>query len=573
VGDILTVTVAMTIDDGTHAPDPDLTLPPEFDLISSRSSTSTSISIIQGAVTQTKTLNVLSTVRANKEGTFTIGPAGVESGGKTIRSQTLRVQVVKGLSKPRATATASRDAVSADQLKEIEENLFIRATPDRNSVYVGEQILLSYDLYSRYRIQNPRFGVVPPYTGFWAESVFEASRLEQRSEVVNGRTFKKSRLKQVALFPTIPGVLKLEQLEFICDVPLRSRRRSVFDVDDFFSWDPFRSRQVTVRAPDLEIEVRSLPGGAPESFSGGVGVFDISATVSNTKMIQGDPVTVKVVVGGRGNIHGVGEPLRPRSSKFKFYDPKGTAEAQFQGTVLTGSKTFEYVAIPTANGHIALPPFELAYFDPERERYVIKKTEPIFLNVTPSKRVEQVSMTSTAGTALKLMGEDIRYIKADAANLEDHADYLHTSSLFWSLHTLPVLGLLVAWQWRRRQLKLTGDVAYARKRRSKGEAQKRLAEARRQLAAEGALFYSEVYRALSAFLADRVNLMATDLTAEQARRALAAKSVDPALIDRVVGMFEACDYARFALGPGSTSDREILLSQTEALIDALEQAT
>ena len=573
VGDVFAITVAMTVDDGSAVPDPDLTLPPEFDLVSSRSSTSTSISIVQGTVSQTRGVNVISTVRANKVGMFTVGPASVKSEGKTLRSQAIRVEVVKGLSRSRTTANTGQNAVSVDQLKEIEENLFIRATSDRASVYVGEQILLSYDLYSRYRIQNPRFGTVPSYTGFWAESVFEASRLEQRAEVVNGRSFNKSRLKQVVLFPTVPGEQKLEQLEFICDIPIRSRRRSVFDRDDFFSWDPFRSRQITVRASDLKIKVRSLPKGAPDSFSGGVGEFEISAALSSTQMTQGDPVTVKVVVRGKGNIHGVGEPLRPRSSEFKFYDPKGTAETQLQGTILTGSKIFEYVAIPLTNGQITLPPFELSYFDPERERYVTVRTIPIPLDVTPAEKIEQVAMTTAAGTAVQLMGEDIRYIKADVTNLRDHSTYLHTSSLFWSLHAFPVLGLFFAWQWRRHQLRLSGDVAYARRRRSKGEAQKRLSEARRLLGDEGVLFHSEIYRSLSAFLADRINLEVTDLTAEQAKQALVVKSVAPALIEQVVEIFAACDYARFAPGAASIVDRQNLLNQTEILIDALEQAT
>ena len=572
VGDVFSVTVAMTIEDGADVPTPGLHLPPGFDLMGSQSSTSTSISIVNGAVSQTRTVNVVRTVRGNKEGTFTLGPAEVESGGKKVRSQNIRVEIVKELSKPRTTANSARESVTTQ--REIEDNLFLKATTDRKSVYVGEQLLLSYDLYSRYQIQNPRFGVVPSYAGFWVEKVFEASRLEQRPEVVNGKSYNKSRLKQMALFPTVPGVQKLSQMEFVCDVPIRSRRRSVFDVDDFFSWDPFRSQQVTVRASDLEIEARSLPGGAPRSFSGGVGVFSISARAALTKVTQGDPVTIIVVVDGKGNVHGIGDPARPATNDFKFYNPKGIVETQIQGTLLSGVKTFEYVAIPTASGQVTLPPFRFAYFDPKKERYQELQTEPILFEVSPAEKTQQVRlMTAPVGSAVQLIGEDIRYIKADVPALESQTNYLHRSGLFWSFQALPLLSLVAAWQWRRRQSILEGDVGLARKRRSRSEAKKRLSGARSLLESDGALFYAEIHRALSAFLADRVNLDTAELTSAQAKEVLRAQSVKSSTVHEVVSVLDTCDFARFAPGTGGSADRVTLLSQVETLIDALEKAT
>jgi len=571
VGDVVSLTVATVIDDGTTASDPELVLPDAFQHLGSRSSTSTSISIVNGAVTQTKTVNVTSSIKANKAGGYTVGPATVTVGGKAYRSKPIRIDVVHGLARPRASSPQGQGDVSVDQLKEIEQNLFIEAQVDRPSVYVGEQILLSYDLYSRYRIQNPKFGVVPSFTGFWAEKVFEASRLEQRPEVVNGRQYNKSRLKQVALFPTLPGTQKLEQLEFICDIPIRSRRRSLFDVDDFFSWDPFRSRQVTVRASDLEVEVKSLPGRAPAAFSGGVGQFEMSATAVSTDVVEGDPVTVEVVVSGQGNLNGVSDPTYPNTQRFKYYDPKGNVTTQLAGTVLTGTKTFEYVVIPTVSGEVDLPPFELAYFDPRKERYVTLKTDSIPLRVKPAKRVEQVSLTTSVGEAVKLVGEDIRFIKADTNELSDRSQYLHASVGFWSLNALPIVGLIAVWQWRQRQLKLVGDVAYARRRRSRGEAQKRLSGAKALLQEEGAAFYAEVYKALSTFLADRLNLDATSLTADQAGAALTERSIHSDVVTEVRETINTCDFARFGGGSQDVTERQVFLTRVEKLIDTLER--
>ena len=572
VGDAFSVTVSMSIDDGSTAPDPDLSLPRQFDLVATRSSTSTSISIVNGAVTQTRTVNVISTVRANEEGRFTLGPATVVSNGKAYRSRAIQVEVVQGGSRPRASSTPGQGSVTADQLEEIEQNLFISASADRESVYVGEQILLSYDLYSRYRIQNPKFGAVPSYTGFWAEPVFEASRLEQRPETVNGRSYNTSRLKQVALFPTVPGSQKIEQLEFICDIPVRSRRRSLFDPDDFFNWDPFRSRQVTVRSEDITFTVKSLPGGAPSSFGGGVGDFSISAQAVKSGVTQGDPLTVQVVVEGYGNIHGVSEPMKPSTDQFKFYDPKANVETSIDGARVGGKKTFEYVVIPTASGRIELPPFEMAYFSPGRTRYDVARTQPIALDVTPAQKVEQVAIAAPSGKAVQLVGEDIRFIKPDQAGLSDQAGYLHETPIFWALNGLPGLGLFAAWMWRRRQLKLEGDVAYARKRRSRGEAAKRLGNARELLSDEGAAFYSEIHRTLSSFLADRMNLEVSGLTSADVNSLLVGRGVDQAVIDQVVEIIQTCDQARYAPSAAQAADRQNLLDRTTGVIDTLEQA-
>ncbi|HAA75162.1 TPA: hypothetical protein DCE37_08595 [Candidatus Latescibacteria bacterium] len=570
VGEVFSLTVAMSIEE-VAVPTPDLTLPDAFDLIGSRSSTSTSISIVQGAVSQTKTVNVVNSVRAKEEGTFTIGPASVVSNGQTIRSQAIQVEVVKGAAAPRASSPLSgQDAVTADQLQEIEENLFIEVSADRESVYIGEQIVLTYDLYSRYRIQNPRFGVVPSYTGFWAEKIFDASRLEQRSEVVNGRSFNRSRLKQVALFPTVPGKQKIEQLEFVCDIPLRSRRRSLFDVDDFFSWDPFRSRQVTIRATDIELDIKPLPGNVAASFCGGVGRFDIEAVTSSEMATQGDPVTVTIIVKGRGNLHGVGEPRRPDTQSFKFYDPKSTVETRLNGTVLEGEKTFEYVVIPVESGTVELPPFELAYFDPDRKRYVTARSQPVLLSVAPGEQVEEVSMSAPSGRAVELMAQDIRHIKPDARSLEPQGAYLYQSSTIWGLNALPLLVLGVAIAWRQRQERLDVDVAYARKRRSRGEARKRLDQAREAKSGGSAEFHSEIRQAIAGFLSDRLNLESGELTEGDARRHLAERGAAAEMVDEVAAILQVCDFARFAPGENSQSDREALLVRAETAIEGLE---
>ena len=230
------------------------------------------------------------------------------------------------------------------------------------------------------------------------------------------------------------------------------------------------------------------------------------------------------------------------------------------------------MAIPSTSGRVQLPSFELADFDPSAKQYATARTGKITLDVTPGQEVAQVSMAAPTGKSVELMGEDIRFIKPDITYLADQSLYLHQSGWIWSLNGLPALGLLIAWQWRRRQQQLLGDVAYVRKRRSRTEADRRLGEARHLQEGDGVGFHTEIQSTVSAFLSDRLNLDVAGLTADQAPALLTEKTVDAVVITQVVEVLQACDYARFAPGASDVSDRADLLNKTQVLIDALERA-
>jgi len=572
LGEVLTLTVTLSAEGLSSSPTPVLPTPDGFEAEGTTSSSSTSISIANGRMTTTRTVSFVYTLRARREGSFVIGPARVDYGGKSYASSPIRVEVVKasGRRQTRPSPSSSGGGLSRADLREIEENLFLQARPDRRSVYVGQEVEVTYKLFMNYNLQNVRYGHQPVYTGFWVEARYDANRLDLKREVVDGREFRAALLRRVALFPTSAGKHDLEQLEIICDIPVQSQRRSLFDFDNFFS-DPFRTRQVTVRSEALELEVRPLPPGAPAGFNGAVGRLQISAQASPAAVTAGDPVTVRVTVSGIGNLKGVAEPVRPSGSGFRFYDPKVSVETEYRGGRLGGEKTFEYVLIPEQAGDQAIPPFRLVYFDPDQARYAVAETAPMPLKVTPGARPSRPKAAPLLSREeVRALGEDIRYIKPDMAVLEDQGTPIYRSRVFLWLQLLPSLGFLGAWLYRRHQDRLAGDVAYARRRRSRPEARRRLADARRLMTSgEGAAFHSEIHRALAQFLADRLNLPAAGMTGDSAAKALAERGAEKELTGQVIGVFQQCDFARFAPGQISGSEMENLYEAAEVLIDRL----
>ncbi len=570
VDDVVQVTVSVEAQQLSGLPSPEIPAPDGLQMIGSTSSTSTSISIVNGTMTSTRITAFVFSYRARQEGTFTIGPARITYDGKTYASDPVRIQVVKASGQAQTRPTpAPGESVDASEVREIEENLFLQAVLDKRSAYVGEQVGVTYKLYTRYNLQNVRYGNVPTFTGFWAETLFDAQRLDLKREVFDGRAYNVAELKRMALFPTTAGKHTLEQLEVVCDVPVTSRSRGLFDFDPFGSFDPFRSRQVTVRSADVSMTVKSLPSGAPSHFNGAVGRFDIRAEATTNTVKAGDPISVKVVVWGTGNLHTVVEPTRPDAPIFRFYDPKTELMTQKQGDKFGGQKTFEYVVIPQKAGALTLPPFQLAFFDPDQDRYQTVETASVALQVLPGEKAPE-TLSGLNQEQVRVLGEDIRYIKPDHSQLTNQGRLLYERGGFWVLHLFPLMGVAGVYVYRRHQQRLEGDVAYARRRRAKSDARKRLSEANRLLQeVDSAAFHAEIHRSLAQFLADRLNRSAAGLTSEMATVALSERQVPEPVIGQVRSIFALCDQARFAPGQAGREQMAEMFEKTELLIDEL----
>ncbi|MBT4139715.1 MAG: hypothetical protein HOE48_17485 [Candidatus Latescibacteria bacterium] len=571
VGEVIQLTVAVVAGQISGLPAPQLPTPQGLQLVGSTSSTSTSISIVNGAMSTTRTTTYVFSFKAEKEGAFILGPIKVTHDGNTYQSSA-RVEVVKGTGRPKTTpSSSSGQSFNSSQLREIEENLFLLAVPDKESVYVGEQVGVAYKLYTRYDVRNVHYGHIPTFTGFWAETVFDAKRLNMQRETVDGRVYNVAELKRLALFPTTRGMHLLDQLEVVCDVPLQTRSRSLFGLDPFDSFDPFRTQQVTVRSGDLAIEVKPLPSGAPQGFLGAVGRFNITVDATPTTVLTGDPIAVKVNIVGVGNLQSISEPIRPDDAQFRFYDPKTNLETQVQGGNYGGEKTFEYVMIPEKAGAVTLPPFQLAFFDPVRKQYETVSSKSVALTVTPNANATQPEVLASR-EEVRLLGQDIRYIKPDRERLIDQSSLLYQSGGYWLLQVLPVLGVVVAYVYRKHQDRLTGDVAYARRRRAHSEARKCLTEAARLMqGGDSAKFHAELHRSVAQFLADRLNRSAAGLTAEEAATALRVQNVQDDLIVKIRQLFQQCDMARFAPVQAETEQMRELYENAASLIDDLER--
>jgi hypothetical protein len=508
------------------------------------------------------------TLYAKRTGKMRLGPASIEIGGKTYRTRPIEVEIVRGTLRN----SAQRSAAAENGEFVLEDHLFVQARSDRKRVYVGQQVTVDFDLFYRFQLHNVGFKEIPTFAGFWIKELFVAQQLQAHREVIEGITFNVAPLRRVALFPTSAGKHVIESMAVSCEIPARRSRRGGL-LDDFFSSDPFfgRTQSALLQSEKLEIEVLPLPEvGRPAEFAGAVGHFTMAANAQPTHVKAGDPVTLRVEIEGQGNMAAVKIPDIQGAEWVKIYEPKMEEEEQISNGNYGGRRVFEYILIPETGGMLEIPPVRFAYFDPSAEKYLSLQSAPIFIHSEGELVEDGGESYGLSRKDIEAVGRDIRHIKPDVQELGGDLP-IYKSAWFWTLQAGLPLAFLALLLRQRHQRRLQGDVAYARRRRARGEAGKRLKRADELMAAGDAVaYYSEVQRAVLEFLADHLNMAAAGLTVDACEMVLRKRAVDEEVIDALRTWLARCDYARFAQGVGAQSDMGEVRQQAEEIIGALE---
>ena len=508
-------------------------------------SVSQAVNYVNGHTTHTRELTY--TLYARKAGRLTIGSATLQLQGEQLATRPITIEVTAARQRPRA----GQDPQASGGL---EDNLFIRAAADRQRAYVGQQVTVTYDLCYRYQLREVGFSEIPSFSGFWVKDLHVAQTLDPQREVIDGLAFNVSTLRQAALFPTRSGAHRIEPLAISCSIPRAGRRRnSLFDsiFDDFG-----RSQTLLVRSEAVEVEALPLPKqGQPEDFGGAVGRFAISATAQPRQLPVGDPVTLRVRVEGEGNFQTVGLAPVGDLDGFKVYDPKQVDEERVAGDAFGGSRTFEYILIPERGGRLRIPAVAFSYFDPEEASYRTVTSADIFIDsqggVADGEEEGRAPFALTR-TEIAQVGSDIRYIKPDVSEVKGGGP-LHASRWYWVLQAFIPLAYLGLWAAHRHRIRLQDDTAYARRRRARPQAMRRLKEAEGHLEdGKAVAFHDGIDQMLRAFLADHANVSEAGLTKDDcAALARQTSSADEDTVRLLVSVLERCEYARYARAPST----------------------
>ncbi|HSD63802.1 MAG TPA: BatD family protein [Ignavibacteriaceae bacterium] len=519
---------------------------PNFDgfMVLSGPNQSTSMQIINGAVSASLAYSFY--LQPKNIGRFTIGSASIKYKGNTYKTSPLTIQVQKGSPVPNnSTNNSNNSGVDND---EIAKNVFVRASVDKQKAYMGEQVTVTYKLYTRLSIASQMsISKLPQYPGFWAEEIETPNNISFTTETLDGKRYRVGILKKVALFPTQTGQLNVTPFEL--DVPVQvQKKRSNNVFDDFFN-DPFfglgETIHYTAKSNSLKINVTALPSnGAPDSFDGAVGSFSLNSQIDKNKTKTNEPVTLKLSIEGTGNISLLDMPEINLPAGFEKYEPKVNEQINRTGKI-SGKKTAEYLIVPRDAGKKEIPPVKFSYFDINKKSYVTLST-PSYPVVV--EQGSNVNSSEYAGKEdIKLLGNDIRFIKTDMESLHRKGNFMLNSPGFWTAIGVPLILMAGLVGWRRKEDRLAGNIQLMKYQRAQKIAKSRLKQAKILMEAnEHNAFYSEISLALFGYLEDKLHIPKSELSVDKASSELKKRGLNEGLITEFERVANKCEFIRFA---------------------------
>lgn len=531
---------------------------------------STSMQIINGKVSGSLTYSFI--LRATKTGNYTIKPASIVYEGKRYVSKPLFIRVVKGRStQQNKSATNSGGLTEA----EIAKNVFLKAFPSKTKLMQGEQLTVTYKLFTKLNISSPSISKLPVYKGFWAEEIDLPNNISFHIEMYNGERFRVATIKEVALFPTRSGLLEITPFELNVPVMIRKRQKSRSLFDDFFN-DPFFGRtetyQFLAKSNSIKVKVEPLPvANVPASFKGAVGEYKLKAYLDKAKTKINEPISLKLQLSGKGNIKLVNMPELNLPAGFEQYDPKVSENITSSG-IISGTKSIEYLIVPRIPGKKLLPAIEFSYFSLKEKKYKTLKAGPFSLEVEGSIHNSQYASGSNFSKEnVQLLNEDIRYIKTNIT-LSRITNTRKFPSWFIYVIILSSLLFLALVLWKRQTDKLRGDIKLMRSRKAEKIARKRLSTAKKALDAKSSkVFYEEIAKALQGYLEDKLFIQTSEFTIDRAIDKLTELNISGELSAKVKTIFDKCEFARFAPSADVQAESD-LYKQTIETITELENS-
>ncbi|NDV78889.1 protein BatD [Dysgonomonas sp. 511] len=548
-----------------------------FDVIfgPSKSVQSSSSVVIQGSQvssTNNTTIVYTYTLIAKEAGTFTMPAATIKVNGKTYKSNTAQVKVLPpdknaqqdpGGGSQQLTAPTSADAnLSAS-------DIFVRIIPSKVRFKEQEAIVATFRMYSALPIVQFTDAKFPEFEGFITED-FDM-RLNQQIDVerYNGRNYYTVNFKKTLLFPQRSGKITIPSgmIEAIIRVPSGRKARTFTGQLVELAVE----QQQSFRSSPVTLDVSALPAESkPVNFSGAVGDFSFTPTISAQKVKANDAVTIKLDIKGTGNLKLIKNPEIKFPDEFEAYDAQVNVDAQLSQDGLTGTRTVEYMFIPRLPGKYTIPPIEFSYFDLKSNKYKTILSPEYTLDVAVDPNAGKNISTSYSNQREVKVDQDIRYLKTGSLSFKNPNEFIAGSMSYWLWYIIPLLLFITSLIIYRKQIKANADIALMRTKKANKVATKRLKLAKQYLqSGKKDNFYEEILRAVWGYLSDKLTIPVADLNRENIETELSKYGVGDELTRQFIEILDTGEFARYSpSGSGDAMDN--LYNETVDAIGKME---
>lgn len=540
-----------------------------FDVLMGPSrSQQSSIQIINGKRTSNSSTAFTYILLAGSPGTYTIPAASVEVNGEKVFSNAISIKVLpqdqnSGNSGNNGGGSASSSRSQAAGSRISANDLFITATASKTTVHEQEAILLTYKVYTVVNLRQ-LYGKMPDLKGFHTQEVELPQQKTFTLEHYKGRNYNTTVWSQYVLFPQQTGKLEIPSITFDGVVAQQTVSDAPFDA--FFNGGGHVEVKKKITTPKVVINVQPLPA-KPAGFSGAVGEFKLASSINATDVKTNDAVTIKLTLSGTGNMKLIGTPEVKFPQDFEIYDPKVTDDYKLTNSGLTGTKTFEYLAIPRHAGNFTIPAVEFTYFDLKSNSYKTLKTEAYNLKVAKGQgNADQVISDFTNKESVKMLGRDIRFIKLGDSSLRPKGDFFFGTVGYYLCYLIPLLLFVVFAVIYRQKALENANVAKVKTKKANKVATRRMKLAGKLLAENKKNeFYDEVLKALWGYISDKLSIPVSQLSKDNIEAELTNYGVQEALIAEFIGVLNECEYARYAPGNENEAMDKVYSASVEVI--------
>lgn len=521
-----------------------------------------SIQIINGKVSQNISITYTYILTASDQGEFTIGPASIKVKGKEYKSQAKTIRVLQG-NQNQAPANSTNDQSTENGIKP--EDLYIKAFIDKKNLYLGEEAVVTYRLYTKIPISNVSYDKISSFNGAWSISLMDDNvKLQPRTEIINGEEYTVADLYKSAIYPQKTGDIEIDPIEVTCIAQVQTSRKRKSSNDPFFDSffnDPFfsnnfRNVELKIKSNTLKLNVKNLPSeGKSNQFNGAVGQYSLGSNIDTKEVNANEAISLKYTISGKGNVDLLPDLNVEFPADFEIYDPKISTKTRKSSTGISGYKTFEYTIIPRSAGEYEIPSVQFAYFDPQKKKYELVNSDSykILVNRSTSTSNQNVTYAGSSQEDIKYIGEDIRYIFLMPFELEPNEQFFFGSMLFYILVIAPLFLVFLIILVYRSEKKKRGNTSLMKNRNATKVAKKRLKKAYDFLKSQSETeFYNETSQALWGYVSDKFNIPLSELSSDTVNEKLQEKGVKKEIIQDFIDTLNNCEFARFAPGDQGT---------------------
>lgn len=438
----------------------------------------------------------------------------------------------------------------------ISKKIFIRVEANKEKIYEQEPFILSYKVYTLLDLSDLE-GNMPELNGFHVQEVEQPLVKEFHDEIINGIKYRCVTWSQYVMYPQVTGNVTIPS--FVFNGTVIKENKSTDPIEDFFEdRQRFEKVNISIAAPQKTIHVTPLPT-PPNNFSKGVGTFRITSSLDKGTVKAGNPITLRIVISGAGNLKLIKAPIINLPKDFEKYDIKVTDSTRFTDKGYVGSMIFDYPIVPINQGTYIISPISFIYFNLEKESYETINTKPISINV--GKGSGNLSLLN-----------DIHPIKKGESLQFKNVPFVGDLGYVIIVIIILIVYIILLIALYKHKIK-NSDVVSKRFNKANSIAIERLKKAKSLMDnGKNEKFYDEVLHALWGYVADKMNIPAEELSNDNIKSRLSDFNVDEETSKEFITAIDECEYERYAPGDVAGNMKRTYESAMSAIMEIEKKA-